>query len=128
MRFGAQGLVHARGERSEPRRELGTAGRGHSNRRKVARPAGLEPATSWFVVAEALKTPITTTWHPVDSKQESDGRGAAATAIICDRLLRLVGTELGTRSHFLRQLHLRPGAHLGLFISGWLDEPLSIGH
>src|SRR3954467_5482182 len=44
------GLVHARVERSEARGELETAGsetlRGTW---RVVRPAGLEPATSWFV-------------------------------------------------------------------------------
>ena len=38
------GLVHARGERSEPRRELEPAV-ASQRRMALARPAGLEPAT-----------------------------------------------------------------------------------
>src|SRR2546422_11682615 len=44
-------------ERSEGRLELETAGRAHSDNVGMVRPAGLEPATSWFVAVNTFVDP-----------------------------------------------------------------------
>jgi hypothetical protein len=49
------GLDRAREERSESRRELETAGRNHCDKVGMVRPAGLEPATSWFVARRSIQ-------------------------------------------------------------------------
>jgi hypothetical protein len=40
---------------AERRNELGTAGRGHLANGEMVRPAGLEPATSWFVARRSIQ-------------------------------------------------------------------------
>ncbi len=51
------GLVHARAERSEVRRELGTAGGNYPRVARVMRPAGLNPFTVVGAVVRRVDLP-----------------------------------------------------------------------
>ena len=63
----------------------GRQGRANSLKR-VARPAGLEPATSWFVVATEANAPVVTDCYRVRFRPESERFTLPATATIYYRL------------------------------------------
>jgi hypothetical protein len=53
-----------------------------TERRKVARPAGLEPAASWFVVAAGTKALVITVHHRVLFRSDGQPSGSPAPATV----------------------------------------------